>query len=133
MKCDECEQLMSDYMENTLNPSERDVLTLHLNSCRACTDLLASMREVVAWGKSFQAFEAPAWLPARIVANTPVVARERWIDTLVSIGRWIIEPRTALAMVLLTLSTRAVLYFRACTWMAWRCGGHFSGLGSRCS
>ena len=98
MKCAECEQLMSDYMENTLNPSERDVLTLHLNSCRACTDLLASMREVVAWGKSFQAFEAPAWLPARIVANTPVVARERWIDTLVSIGRWIIEPRTALAI-----------------------------------
>ena len=56
------------------------------------------MKEVVAWGKTFPSYEAPSWLPARIVANTPVVTRERWIDTLVSIGRWIIEPRTALAI-----------------------------------
>lgn len=98
MKCGECEELMSDYIENALNPSVRGVFTLHLHSCRTCTDLLAGMREVLAWAKGFPAYEAPAWLPARIVANTPVVARERWIDTLVHIGRWIVEPRTALAI-----------------------------------
>ena len=98
MKCDECEKLMSDYIENALLPSERQSVNQHLASCAACTDLLAGMTEVVAWGKRFPAFEAPAWLPARIVANTPVIAKERWIDTLVSTGRWIIEPRTALAI-----------------------------------
>jgi hypothetical protein len=56
------------------------------------------MREVIAWGKTFPAYDAPAWLPARIVANTPVVARESWLDTLRAIGRWFIEPRTALAI-----------------------------------
>ena len=98
MKCGECEELMSDYLDNTLNASDRDAFTLHLHSCRACADLVGGMREVVAWGKSFPAYEAPAWLPARIVANTPVIARESWLDTLASIGRWIIEPRTALAI-----------------------------------
>jgi hypothetical protein len=34
----------------------------------------------------------------RIVANTPVITRESWLDTLASIGRWIIEPRIALAI-----------------------------------
>jgi hypothetical protein len=98
MKCSECEELMSDYLENTLDASQRDVFTLHLHSCRACADLLAGMREVIAWGKSFPTYEAPAWLPTRILANTPVIARESWVDTLGSIGRWFIEPRTALAI-----------------------------------
>jgi Putative zinc-finger len=98
MKCGECEALMSDDLEDALSASERDEFTLHLRSCRACTDLLAGMREVVAWGNSFSAYDAPAWLPGRIVANTPTIARENWVDTLASIGRWIIEPRTALAI-----------------------------------
>jgi hypothetical protein len=98
MKCSECEELMSDYVENTLDASQRDAFTLHLHSCRACADLLVGMREVVAWGKSFPTYEAPVWLPARILANTPVIARESWVDTLVSVGRWLIEPRTALAI-----------------------------------
>jgi anti-sigma factor RsiW len=98
MNCAQCEERMSDYIENALVPGDRQLLTQHLASCAACTDLLTGMREVVAWGRNFPAYEAPGWLPARIVANTPVIARESWLDTLASIGRWIIEPRTALAI-----------------------------------
>jgi anti-sigma factor RsiW len=98
MNCGQCEELMSDYIDSALKPSERDVFAMHLRSCRPCTELFASMKEVIAWGRDFPVYKAPSWLPARIVANTPVVARERWIDTLASIGRWIIEPRTALVI-----------------------------------
>jgi hypothetical protein len=98
MNCGQCEELMSDYIDNTLKPSERDVFVLHLRSCGSCAELVTNMKEVMAWGRNFPVYGAPSWLPARIVANTPVVARERWIDTLASIGRWIIEPRTALAI-----------------------------------
>jgi hypothetical protein len=65
--------------------------------------LFAGMKEVVEWGKGFPVYEAPAWLPSRILANTPVRARESWFDTLASIGRWIIEPRTAMAIFTATL------------------------------
>ncbi len=98
MKCDECEALMSDYIEGALLPAEQQAFSQHLVSCAVCTDLVAGMREVVAWGKNFPAYDAPAWLPARIVANTPVITRESWLDTLAVIGRWFIEPRTALAI-----------------------------------
>src|SRR4051794_179653 len=98
MNCDQCEAVMSDYIDNALKPSERDAFVFHLRSCGACAELLANMTDVIAWGRNFPIHEAPVWLPARILANTPVVAKERWIDTLVSVGRWIIEPRTALAI-----------------------------------
>ena len=98
MKCDDCEALMSDYIEGALLPADRQSLTQHLASCTVCTDLLAGMQEVISWGKSFPAYDAPPWMPGRIVANTPAITRESWLDTLGSIGRWIIEPRTALAI-----------------------------------
>jgi hypothetical protein len=65
--------------------------------------LLAGIEDVLTWGKAFPVHEAPPWLPARIIANTPRVERESWLDTLASVGRWIIEPRTAMALFTATL------------------------------
>jgi anti-sigma factor RsiW len=98
MICTHCEERMSDYLENALSAAERHSMELHLQSCSACSELLAGIAEVVAWGKTFPVYEAPLWLAPRIIANTPYMARETWLDTLASIGRWIIEPRTAMAI-----------------------------------
>lgn len=103
MNCAHCEERMSDFLEYALSVTERGAVELHLQSCHACTELLAGMTEVLAWGKAFPVYQAPAWLPARIIANTPRVARENWLDTIASIGRWIIEPRTALTLFTATL------------------------------
>jgi len=75
----------------------------HLQACRACAELFDGIRDVVASGRTFPVHAAPAWLPARIIANTPVIARESWFDTVRSIGRWIVEPRTAMAIFTATL------------------------------
>ena len=98
MNCNHCEERMSDYLENALSAAERHSMELHLQSCPACSELLAGMAEVLAWGKTFPIYEPPAWLAQRIIANTPHVERETWLDTLASIGRWLIEPRTAMAI-----------------------------------
>jgi len=100
MKCNcaQCEDRMSDYLENALPVPERSSIELHLASCQACTDLLAGMSEVLELVHSFPAFEHPAWLTTRILANTPRVVRETWIDTLAGVGRWLIEPRTAMGL-----------------------------------
>jgi hypothetical protein len=98
MNCEQCEEWMSAYIENALAVPERDSVSAHLISCAACTSLLASVNDLLSWTSKFPSYEAPAWLPNRILANTPVIARERWVDTVASIGRWLIEPRTAMAI-----------------------------------
>ena len=95
--CTQCEERMSDHLENTLSAAARAAVDLHLHSCTACSELLAGMSEVLAWGRTFPVHEAPAWLPMRIIANTPRVARESWVDTIATVWKWIIEPRTAMA------------------------------------
>jgi anti-sigma factor RsiW len=98
MNCTGCEERLSDYLENTLDNTERGALALHFQQCKACAELLAGMAEVLAWGQSFPSYEPPAWLATRIVANTPHVVRETWLDTLTAVGRWVIEPRTAIGL-----------------------------------
>ena len=98
MNCPHCEERMSDYLEGALSPHERSAVDLHLHSCRACGELLAGMSDVLAWGRTFPAHEPPPWLPARIIANTPRLAQERWTDTIAVIWKWIADPRPALGV-----------------------------------
>jgi len=103
MNCIKVEELLSDYLENALSLDDRRLVDTHLLSCSACSELLTGMAEVVAWGKSFPVYDAPAWLATRIVANTPRVSHESWLDTLTAVGKWLVEPRTAMAVFTATL------------------------------
>jgi hypothetical protein len=103
MNCTQCEERMSDYLERTISASDRDGMETHFRSCTACSELLAGMDEVVVWAKSFPTFEPPGWLATRILANTPRIARESWLDTFAFMWRWLIEPRTAISVFTATL------------------------------
>jgi hypothetical protein len=92
---------MSEYLEGTLSalePEVREAFDAHLQSCASCTELLAGMREVLAWGRSFPVYEPPSWLSSRIIANTPRLERESWIDTITAAWRRISDPRTAMGL-----------------------------------
>jgi hypothetical protein len=103
MNCTRCEELMSDYLEHAISANDRDQIESHLQLCAACSELLSGMTDVLAWAGSFPTYEAPSWLTARIVANTPRIARESWIETLRLAWRWITEPRTAMMVFTATL------------------------------
>jgi anti-sigma factor RsiW len=98
MNCTQCEERMSDYLENTISVADRAQIESHFQSCAACSELLAGMREVLAWGESFPVHEAPSWLPLRIVANTPRRVRESWIETIRLAGQWVVQPRMAMVI-----------------------------------
>ena len=98
ISCAYCEEKMSDYLEGALGQGDREALDFHIETCTACSDLLAGMGNVLQWGKTFPTHEAPAWLPSRIIANTPRVERERWTDMVVAIWRWIVDPRAAMGV-----------------------------------
>jgi anti-sigma factor RsiW len=98
MNCAQCEERMSEYLEGALDLSTRLTMEEHVRGCRTCSELLAGVAEVLQGTRHFPRHEAPPWLAARVLANTPHVERETWHDTLVSIWRWIIAPRTAMAI-----------------------------------
>src|SRR5439155_1007216 len=81
----------------------RTQMDSHFQSCMACAELISTMKSVLVWAGDFPAYQAPSWLPVRIVANTPRVARESWLDTVRLGWRWLIEPRTAMAIFTATL------------------------------
>lgn len=103
MNCALCEERLSDYLENTLRPDERQAVDLHLRSCPGCEALMRNMVDIMEWGRAFPEFQPPPWLATRILAKTPRRERETWLDTLVGMGRWLIEPRTAMALFTATL------------------------------
>jgi len=102
-ECAHYEPLLSDYLEDALSATDRSRIDAHLQSCMACSGLLANMGRVVEWGRAFPVHEPPAWLPARIIANTPRVEREKWSDTIAVVWRWIFDPRAAMGFFTATL------------------------------
>jgi hypothetical protein len=98
MNCKYCEDHFSDYLEDALHAEEKSAMELHFQSCSACSDLLEGVRDVMQWGREFPATAAPEWLPARIVANTPIVVRITWMDWFRSAWRTVSEPRFAMAL-----------------------------------
>ena len=97
LNCAECEEKLSDYIEQSLADAERRAVQLHLHSCRSCEELLSGMMDVIAAGRDFPVYAPPAWLASRIVANTPAAVpslRSRLAALWQSLG----EPRTALAI-----------------------------------
>jgi hypothetical protein len=100
MNCAKAEEWASDYLEDALAADDRRAMASHLETCSACTELLAGISDVLSAGKAFPVYEPPPWLAARIVANTPRIARETWRETVASIWnsvwKWISEPRIAM-------------------------------------
>ncbi len=48
LTCKELVELVTDYLENTLAPSERERFELHLNTCPGCATYLEQMRATIA-------------------------------------------------------------------------------------
>src|SRR5689334_17389106 len=103
MNCIRCEELISEYLEGGLNASESHAFEVHLAGCPSCSELVAGVRDVMAWGRVISVQEPPAWLATRIVANTPQLIHETWLDTLVGVWRWLTEPRIAMAIFTATI------------------------------
>jgi len=110
LKCADCEEKLSDYIERSLSDDERSIVEQHLHSCSSCMELVSGMTHVMAAGREFPVHAPPAWLATKIVANTPKPLpsfRSRFASFWQSLG----EPRTALAI------------FTAAIVMGWLGGG----------
>ena len=98
MNCLNCEEKLSDYLEQTLGADDRAALALHLESCESCGELLSGMLQVIETGRTFPQHAPPPWLAMRIVANTPRVQHESLRSLISAFWQSLGESRTALAI-----------------------------------
>lgn len=110
LKCTDCEEKLSDYIERSLDEDERKAVEQHLLSCPSCGELVSGMMQVIAASRDFPIHTPPAWLATRIIANTPQ-AQPSFRGRLTSFWQSLGEPRTALAI------------FTAAIVMGWLGGG----------
>ena len=103
MNCEIVELRLSDLLDGQLPATEEASVETHMASCDACRRLHQHMAAVVEWGRRFPVFTPPEWLVTRILANTPRQEKETWLDTLGAIGRWVLEPRTAMSVFTATI------------------------------
>jgi anti-sigma factor RsiW len=47
MECKQIEKLLSPYLDNELDPTERQQVEEHLNQCPSCAQLYTALREAV--------------------------------------------------------------------------------------
>lgn len=70
MNCRRNQEIMSDFLEDTLSPPLRREVEAHLRSCEECARLAESVKEVVALFGSYQVPEPPANLADLILERT---------------------------------------------------------------
>ena len=91
MSCRRQQELLSDYLEDTLSPTLRREAENHLRTCDECRTLAESLKEVVSLFGSFQAPEPPSNLAELILARTRpalLAAREASADLETESSSW---------------------------------------------
>jgi hypothetical protein len=69
-ECHEIEQSLSEYLEDSLEPSAVESIRSHLDSCEACRLLLREMQNALLLCKSFPELDLPSGLVERILEQT---------------------------------------------------------------
>jgi len=83
VNCRRHQELLSDYLEGTLSPPLSREVESHLQTCEDCSDLVASLKEVLSLFDNFQTPEPPSNLTELILERTRpalLAAREAGAD-----------------------------------------------------
>ena len=116
MTCHQYEAAISEYVDGTLQASDResdralvDALEAHLAECGCCRAIVEDFHTLRDAARTLQPRVPPAHVWTRIAQETGVPARRPWWALVAAAARW--QPIAAAATVILVL---------AGTWLAWR-------------
>lgn len=108
LNCLEIDELLCDYVDNTLEAAQKTAFEAHVGQCAACRELVADVAGAVNFMERAALVEPPKELVTRILYHTPkqapmleAIARQDWLK------RWIaplIQPRFAMGMAMTILS-----------------------------
>lgn len=111
MSCAEFDNLLADYVDDTLAPEVRAAVEQHAADCSACAELLRDVTGAVAFMGRVSDVTPPADLVTRIAFQTPIGRFRGPLDTPGFLSRtmtnWlrpILQPRLAMGMAMTILS-----------------------------
>ena len=68
LACNELVELVTDYLEDALSPSERDRIERHIATCDGCTRYIEQIRETIAAAGRLKPDDVPAPVVDRLLA-----------------------------------------------------------------
>jgi hypothetical protein len=108
LHCLQIDELLCDFVDGTLDASQKTLFEAHVTQCAACRELVADVTGAVNFMERAALVEPPKELVTRILYHTPkqapileAIAKKDWLK------RWIaplIQPRFAMGMAMTILS-----------------------------
>jgi len=111
MLCSDFEELLSDYLDEQLNPAQRRRVEEHAGQCAACGELMQDATVALRLLERFPQVEVPPDLVTRIVYQAPTgrlrqpFERRSWVGGIFS--DWLqplLQPRFAMGMAMTIIS-----------------------------
>lgn len=106
--CRHIDELLCDYIDQTLDPAQRQAFTAHVDTCPACAQLVADVTGATNFLERVSDVEPPRELITRILYNTP---KEAPLLEKLSPKSWlrrflapVLQPRFAMGMAMTILS-----------------------------
>ena len=69
MECDKIQEQLSEYIENTVSPAERQRLDEHLKTCPACAASLSDLEKTLHYLQELDEITPPAWLTQQVMSR----------------------------------------------------------------
>jgi hypothetical protein len=77
MQCDEIQEQLSAYLEDTLSPAERGIIDDHLRSCPECRKSLADLEMTISSIKGLDEIIPPPWLTQKVMTRVKAEAERK--------------------------------------------------------
>ncbi len=108
LECRHIDELLCDYIDQTLNAEQKQSFETHVHTCAACAELVADVTGATNFLERVSDVEAPRELITRILYNTPKEAPlleklspKSWLRRFLSP---MLQPRFAMGMAMTILS-----------------------------
>jgi hypothetical protein len=69
MKHEEIRHKLSDYIDESITPEEREAIEEHLKTCFECSDALREIRKTIEHIQEIEEVESPSWMTQKIMAK----------------------------------------------------------------
>jgi hypothetical protein len=91
----EIENLVSDYLEGTLDDVRKAGVEAHLSGCSACQKLVGDVESAMVLCRSAETMEPNPWLISQIMAATVGKRQLTWWEQVIAFLRPVFQPKVA--------------------------------------
>lgn len=109
IRCEEALQRLVEGLTGSVTPAEREAVVAHLATCTRCRDEAAHLEDVTGRLREAGRFSAPPGFWPEFMSRLETRVAEERLTLSARIGRWLAQPRFAMATAVATVATVLLL------------------------